>query len=112
MGALLLDPSAPSFSNGVAYVWIESRGPADAPARRLAQMELRNVSHSVGDCESIPFDFASLRPPPGARMRGWVDIDGIGPAAPGDLFSTEAVPVSAGYCVIRVEDPTRDRGNP
>jgi len=107
MGILRLDRSAPSFSNGVAHVWIESRAPADAPAQRLAQIELNDIGHNAGDSEAIPFDFASYRAPPGgARLRAWVDVDGLGPARPGDLFSTEAVAVAPGPCIVRVEDPS------
>lgn len=107
MGTLVVDRAAPSFEHGVAHVWIETAAPADAPAKRLAQTQVPDIRHRAGDAEEIPFDFASYHQPRdgGARLRAWVDIDGHGPAARGDLFSTEAVPVSAGPCVVRVEDP-------
>lgn len=103
MGWIVIDPEAPSFDGAVAHVRLESAAPAGAPADSLSEIRVADVSHRVGTSELIGFSIASPVPVGNARLRAWVDVDGHGPAAPDDLFSTESVPLAPGPCVIRVE---------
>jgi hypothetical protein len=103
MGTLLIGRDVPAFEGGVAHVWIEAPAPADAPARRLAEVRLEGIAHRAGEAGEVAFTIDAGAVPADARLRAWVDLAGRGAPGPDDLFSTEATTVSSSPCVLRVE---------
>jgi hypothetical protein len=108
-GALHVGPDVPSFSGGVAHVRLEAIGPADAPSRTIASVSIPGIAHRLGEQDAIPFAIGAPEPLVRGRhaLRAWLDRDGSGRAASGDLFSTERVEAVAGVpLIVRLEDPT------
>lgn len=102
-GQVVLAPTVPPLLGATVHLYLEETSAADAPATRVAGVQLAHVRHrakGAGHQPTIlPFTIRLDQPTgsidPAARytLRAWVDADSDGKPGPNDLFSDQAYPV-------------------
>ena len=93
-GRIEFEPEWPRLRQATVHVWIEDTTYADAPARRVAERLLADVSYD-GDARGIPFtlewdDEPSLPASHSYSVAAFIDLDGDGRPGRGDYVCDRA----------------------
>jgi hypothetical protein len=96
----------PRLREAVVDVWIEDTTYADAPAVRVAERRMTDVSYD-GDADGIPFtlEWDDERSPAAERgysVVAFIDVDGDGRPGRGDYVCSQAVPMPRTGTVARL----------
>jgi hypothetical protein len=105
-GRIDFGPEPPRLRQATVHVWIEDTTYADAPAVRMAEYRMREVSYDR-DPGGIPFalewDDTSTRVPSHTySLAAFVDVDDDGQPGRGDYVCHQDVPVPPSGTVARV----------
>lgn len=93
-GRIDFEPERPRLLRATVHVWIEDTTYAGAPARRVAERSLVDVSYD-GDPDGLPFtidwdDEPSLPASHTYSVAAFIDLDGDGRPGPGDYVCDRA----------------------
>jgi putative lipoprotein len=92
-GQIVFPSNAPKKKARLITIELHDMSVADAPSKMLTQTRMKDVQ--VAPNEALPFKIKAPEASRGVAFRVHVDWDGDGKYAPGDLLTTQVIPVPA-----------------
>jgi uncharacterized lipoprotein YbaY len=97
-GQILISSSIAAFSGATAHLKLEDTSQADAAARLIVELIIKDISHreNFEDKDTtVPFALSApenfqINPKSDYSVRVWIDLNGNGEKSKGDLFSDQS----------------------